>query len=38
MGTILHNNGGRVAPLLAKLRLAMERDHSLASLHLVSAG
>jgi phospholipid transport system substrate-binding protein len=36
--SILRNNGGRVAPLLAKLRQAMERDHSLASLRLVSAG
>ncbi len=36
--TIVRNNGGRVGTLLAKLRQAMERDHSLASLRLTSAG
>ena len=36
--SIVRNNGGRVAALLAKLRQAMERDHSLASLRLASSG
>jgi phospholipid transport system substrate-binding protein len=36
--SIVRNNGGRLAALLAKLRQAMEQDHSLASLRLVSSG
>jgi phospholipid transport system substrate-binding protein len=36
--SIVRNNGGRVAPLLAKLRQAMEQDHSLAAFRLASSG
>ena len=36
--SIVRNSGGRVAPLLAKLRHAMEQDHSLASFRLASSG